>query len=229
MKIAIMQPYLFPYIGYFQLIKAVDKFVIYDDVNYIKKGWINRNDILVNNQKYLFTVSLDSSSQNKLINEILIKDDFVKLLKTIYFSYKKAPYFKQTYALLEEILSFQERNLSKFVTKSLTIISRYLGMKTEFIISSTLQKDTSLKGKDKILYICDKIGSKSYYNLIGGLELYDKSEFFTHNIDLKYIKAKPVFYKQFDTEFIPNLSIIDVMMFNSMEGINSLLDNYELI
>lgn len=105
MKIAVMQPYLFPYIGYFQLLNAVDMFVVFDDVNFIKKGWINRNNILVNRQKYLFTVPLKDASQNKLIKEVQIADDGwqEKFLKTVAQSYKKAEFFDEAFALIEKL------------------------------------------------------------------------------------------------------------------------------
>lgn len=229
MKLAIMQPYLFPYIGYFQLINAVDKFVIYDDVNYIKGGWINRNNILVNNQKYLFTVTLDQPSPYKLINEISIKDEFSKFLKTIYHSYLKAPYYLQTNNLLKKIISFQERNLGEFIANSLKEISIYLEINTEILISSQLNKNKALKNKEKILHICELLDANQYINAIGGQELYSKKEFSINNIELKFIKSNNIIYKQFNHEFVPWLSIIDVMMFNSKEEIKSMLNQYELI
>jgi hypothetical protein len=229
MKLGIMQPYLFPYIGYFQLIGAVDKFVIYDDVNYIKGGWINRNTILVSNKKYLFTVSLAQSSPNKLINEISIKDDFAQLMKTIHLSYMKAPFYHQTFQLLEDIFCFQEKNLGKFVASSIISISNYLGVETEFVLSSGIEKDNSLKNKDKVLHICEILGAATYVNAIGGQGLYNREEFASHNIELKFLQSNPLTYKQFHNEFVPGLSIIDIMMFNSVEEINNMLDQYEMI
>lgn len=224
-----MQPYLFPYIGYFQLINAVDKFVVYDDVSYINRGWINRNNILVNNKKHLFTVVLDHSSPHKLINETTIKDNFVDLLKTIRFSYIKAPYFQKIFSLLEGILTYQNRSLSHFIANSLITISNYLDIKTEFFISSAVDKDNSLKGKDKIFHICKILGAKKYLNAIGGIELYDKSDFAANNIELSFLSTKPIIYKQFNNEFIPMLSIIDVMMFNPQDKIREMLNAYELV
>jgi hypothetical protein len=229
MKLGIMQPYLFPYIGYFQMIKAVDKYVIYDDVNYIKGGWINRNNILVNKRKYLFTVVLEQSSPNKLINEIFIRDNFVKLTKTIRESYIKAPFFSQSFQLLEDIFSFQDKNLGQFTANSIISISHYLGIETEFILSSKLGKDNSLKNKDKVFQICEILGADTYINAIGGLELYTREDFTSHNIELKFLKTNSIIYHQFHNEFVPWLSIIDVMMFNSAEEINNMLDRYELI
>lgn len=228
MKLAIMQPYLFPYIGYFQLVNAVDKFVIYDDVNYIKGGWINRNYILANNQKHLFTVILNQASSFKLINEITIKDDFKKFLKTLHYSYTKAPYYRQAYDLLNEILSYQDKNLGRFAANSIRAISSYLHINTELIISSELKKNNTLKNKDKVLHICDLLNANVYINAIGGQELYSKEEFNVHNIELKFIRTSPVIYEQFSNTFVPWLSIIDVMFFNSPEEIKKMLNQYEL-
>jgi len=229
MKLAIMQPYLFPYIGYFQLMSAVDKFVIYDDVNYIKGGWINRNNILVNGQKYLFTVALDKSSSFKHINEIFIKDDFIKLQKTLRESYLKAPYFKQINELLENIFSYNEKQLGKFIANSIKVVSSYLEIDTELIISSEFNKNNILTNKDKVIHICKLSNANQYINAIGGQELYNKEEFTAHDIELKFIKSHDISYKQFNNEFIPQLSIIDVMMFNSPEEIKKMLNQYELI
>ena len=229
MKLGIMQPYLFPYIGYFQLIKAVDKYVIYDDVNYIKGGWINRNNILINSNKHLFTVILDQSSPYKLINEIAINDNFSKLLKTIYQSYAKAPFFAQSYSLLENIFSYQELNLGKFISNSIITISNYFGLETEFIISSSLSKDNTLKNIEKVLHICELLGAHTYINAIGGQQLYDKEVFEKHNVELKFLKTNQITYRQFNNQFIPWLSIIDVIMFNSVDNINEMLNQYELV
>jgi len=188
MKLAIIQPYLFPYIGYFQLINAVDKFVIYDDVNYIKGGWVNRNNLLVNNQKYLFTITLNQPSPFKLINEIIIKDEFNKLLKTLYHSYLKAPYYNQTFNLLNKIFSYRKRNLGEFITNSIKEISKYLGITTEIVVSSQLKKNNNLKNKEKVIHICEALNASKYINAIGGQALYNKVEFANHNIDLKFLK-----------------------------------------
>ena len=141
-----MQPYFMPYIGYFQLIKAVDKYVIYDDVNYIKGGWINRNNLLIGGEKRMFTITLKGASPNKLINEIEIGDSFQKLLKTLQTNYSKTPYFRQTMELMEQIILFPDRQLANFIANSLSKVTEYLGINTEFIISSQLPKNISLKG-----------------------------------------------------------------------------------
>ncbi len=229
MTIGIMQPYLFPYIGYFQAIKAADKYVIYDDVQYIKGGWINRNNILIGRQKTLFTISLKDASANKLINEIEISDDFEKFLKTLSMAYSKAPYKDQVLALLRDICAHSDKNLARFTGNSLIKIAKYLGMDTEFIYSSDLRKDNNLRAQDKVLAICEELGADKYINAIGGQELYSKDDFRAHGITLNFIKSLPISYKQFNSEFVPGLSIIDVMMFNTPEEVNVLLNNYELV
>ena len=227
-----MQPYFFPYIGYWQLIHAVDKFVVYDDVNFIKKGWINRNNILLNKNAHLFTLPLSKASQNKLINEINLQENLTErqnILKTIYSAYTKAPYFYKIKDILETIIMYDELNLSLYLQNQLKIISDYLCINTEFLLSSELQNDKSLHSQDKILDICKFLNADEYINPIGGLELYDKNIFLQKGIQLYFIKTWDIEYKQFGNNFIPNLSIIDVMMFNSPEQIKKMLDNYELI
>lgn len=229
MTLAIMQPYLFPYIGYWQLINVVDTFVIYDDVNYIKKGYINRNKILLNKKPKQFTVELMGASQNKLINEIEIGNNCIKILKSINQSYVKAPYFKNIFPLIEDIFNQKERNLAKFIGYSLEVISNYLNINTNFIYSSDIEKNNNLKGQDKILDICNKLKAKEYVNAIGGQELYSKDEFISKNIQLNFLKTELIEYEQFQNEFVPYLSIIDIMMFNSISEIKNMLDRYEFI
>ena len=191
MKVSIMQPYFFPYIGYFQLIANSDVFVIYDDVNFIKKGWINRNSILVNNTSYLFSMPLQNVSQNKLINEIFISDlDKWKmdLLKTISSSYKKAPFYQDVYPLIEKIISFDELNLAIYIQNSIQNLCAYLNINTKLIMSSEIVKNNGLKGENKIIDICLQLGANQYVNAIGGFELYTKENFRVKNIDLKFIK-----------------------------------------
>lgn len=229
MKIGIMQPYFFPYLGYFQLISIVNKYVIYDDVNYIKGGWINRNNILLNKQKYLFTIALEQSSPNKLVNEIKIKDDFIKFRKTIMQAYSKAPFFEDTIKLINLILSHDDRLLSGFTANSIIKISRHLGIDTEFLISSEIKKNNLLKNQDKVINICKLLMADEYINAIGGIELYNKNDFEMNKITLKFLKTTSINYNQFNNLFVPWLSIIDVMMFNSVGDIRKMLNNYELV
>ena len=232
MRVSIMQPYFFPYIGYFQLIANSDVFVIYDDVNYIKKGWINRNNILVNNQSYLFTVPIQNLSQNKHINEILISDLDkwkIDILKTISNSYKKAPFYNDVFPILEKIISFDELNLALYIKNSIKNLCAFLKIDTKILMSSEIEKNNNLRGENKILDICLKLNASEYINAIGGIELYKKENFSERNIDLKFIKSESITYPQFKNDFIPWLSIIDEIMFNSVEETGKLLNKFELM
>ncbi len=231
MTLAIMQPYLFPYIGYFQLLNAVDKFVIYDDVAFINRGWINRNSILNNGKAQLFTVPLKEASQNKLIHEISIDTDQKwrdKLLKTIQQTYKKAPHFPTVFPLVEAIFLQQESNISTYIYHSLTIICEYISISTPLVESSQIYNNQHLKAQERILDICLQEKADHYINPIGGRELYSKELFAEHGIQLNFIRSEKVEYPQFNNEFVPWLSIIDSMMFNSKEEIQKLLKTYIL-
>lgn len=231
MKVGIMQPYFMPYIGYFQLMKAVDKYVVYNDVNYTKNGWVARNNILVDKQKHLFSINLQGASQNKHFTDIQIGDDFKKLIKTLEYNYSKAPFFNSVMELMNTILSFPNKRLDLFLSNSFKLILSYLDIQTELILSSDIEKDNSLKGTDKILEICKKLDADTYYNAIGGQELYDREVFRNHNIALHFVQTDAnLSYRQFNhMTFVPNLSIIDILMFNSPLETNRLLDQYKLI
>jgi hypothetical protein len=227
MKIGIMQPYLFAYIGYFQLISAVDVFVIYDDVSYIVRGWINRNQFLINGEKRLFTISLHEASRNKLINEISIAEDFSKLIKMLEHNYSKAPCFNSVMELITKIIIYDKSNLALFIANSIKIILEYLHINTKLILSSSLNKEHGMKGQEKVLNICKLFDAVDYYNAIGGMELYSKKEFEKNGINLRFLKPNIISYKQFKNDFIPSLSIVDVMMFNSVEEIGMMLQAYD--
>lgn len=229
MKVAIMQPYLFPYIGYWQLIKAVDVFVIYDDVNYIKGGWINRNVILENGKRKLITLETRGASQNILINQILVGNNTESLIKTLIQNYRKAPYFKPVMGIILDLFCSGEKSLSKFITSTIRSVCSYLMISTKLIISSEVFNNLSLKGTDRIVDICRQLGADVYINAIGGKKLYDKSTFANEDLQLYYIESNPINYIQFgEAPFVPNLSIIDVMMFNSPEVIQRFLGDYRL-
>ena len=228
-----MQPYLFPYIGYYQLVSAVDKFVIFDDVNFINKGWINRNRILVNGEGHLFTMPVSRSSQNKLINEIELTDDYSKwkekFLKTLKNSYSKAPYFNTIYSMLTPLMDSSGKNLSEILRHILYRTVDYLQIETEMIHTSSVYDNANLKGQDRILDICKKENASEYLNPIGGKLLYNKEKFLKENINLYFLESGNIEYKQFSSKFVSNLSIIDIMMFNSPDEIKTHLVNYSLI
>lgn len=229
MKLGIMQPYFFPYIGYFQLIKLVDVYVIADDLNFIKNSYIKKNSILDNGAPALISLQLIGASQNKLINEIDVGNDIDKLLTAIQRRYAKAPYFKDVFPLLQSILLSEEKNLARFLGDSLIKISDYLDMQTKFLYSSEIEKNNDLKFDARIMDICKRVGSDHYINAIGGKELYDKQKFAEEGIKLDFIDTNDIEYEQFGKAFVPNLSIIDVLMFNSKDEIKILLDAYKLV
>lgn len=236
MKLGIMQPYLFPYIGYFQLINAVDNFVVYDDVQYIKNGWINRNAVLQsggNASSTQFTFSVRHDSFEKKINERQYSDAFPieakRFLKTLYYTYHNAPYYADTVELIQEILAYNDRCVSQYNTYSLQKISAYLGIKTKFLQSSTLKIPSELKAQDRVLWVCKHLGATTYVNSIGGQSLYCKEVFTGEGLILHFLKVGDISYQQFSSVFVPNLSIIDVMMFNSPQEIGDLLNTYTLI
>lgn len=226
-----MQPYFFPYIGYWQLINAVNKYIIYDDVNFIKGGWIQRNNILMNGQSMRIILRLCNASQNKLINEIEVLNDIYnkKILKTIKICYGRAPHFLDCFPILEEVINQDEKNLAKYLEFSIRLICKYLSINIEVFVSSEIKKNNDLRGKDKIIDICKIMGAKEYINAIGGKAFYTHDEFNARGIQLKFLKTNDIRYKQFNNEFIPNLSIIDVMMFNSINETKTLLEEFTLI
>ncbi len=228
-----MQPYFMPYIGYFQLINSVDEFIIYDNIQYTKKGWINRNRILVNRKDQLITLPLKKDSDYLNVVERELSEswdkDKSKMLNVIKSSYNKAPYFQEIFELISKCLNYSEVNLFKFIYNSIILINDYLEIKTPIIISSTINIDHTLKSQEKVLSLCKSQNAKIYINSIGGIELYDKETFKQNNIELNFIKSNLIQYKQFNTEFISWLSIIDVLMFNSKEQTKEYLNSYTLI
>ncbi|MFR3567544.1 MAG: WbqC family protein [Paraclostridium sordellii] len=232
MKLGIMQPYFLPYIGYWQLLNAVDQYVIYDDVNFIKGGWINRNNILMNNEAKLFNIQMQGASSNKLINEVEVSQNLVwkkKFLKTIENSYSKAPFYKDVYPVIEKIINCEEINLAKYIAYSISKVCEYLNINTKLVISSEITKNNNLKGQDKVIEICKILGADEYYNAIGGQELYSYDIFKHNGITLKFLETNKIEYLQFNDNFIPYLSIIDVLMFNSKENVKLMLDNYKVV
>ncbi len=231
MKLGIMQPYFFPYIGYYQLISAVDKFVLLDDVNFIKKGWINRNYIQINGKPFLFTVPLKKISQNKLIKELYLDDMSVwrkKLMKRIENSYKNSPYFKSVFELIDKIISNKNEMISDFIYFSICEVIKYLNIKTEIVKSSSIYHNNDLKGQNRILDICLKEGAKQYVNAINGKSLYSKDVFFNNGININFIKTIPLEYKSIQDSSDRSLSIIHLMMNYSVYEIDKLLKAYEL-
>ena len=232
MKLAIMQPYFLPYIGYFQLIAAVDQFVIYDQIKYTKKGWINRNRCLLNGADAMFSLPLKKGSDSLDVVERELAPDFdrSKLLSQFAGAYRRAPQFEPTFALLERIVRHADNNLFRYIHHSVAALCGHLGLGTELRVSSTLPFDNDLKGQDKVLAICQAAGADHYINSMGGAELYAKPVFAARGTPLQFLKPRPFEYPQFGQPFVPWLSIVDVLMFNPIEAVRACLDHhYDLV
>lgn len=232
MKLAIMQPYFLPYIGYFQLMAAVDQFVVYDRIKYTKKGWINRNRFLLNGSDAMFSLPLKKGSDALDIVKRELASDFDrgKLLCQFAGSYRRAPHFAQTFALMERIVRHPDNNLFGYIHHALITLCTHLAVQTEIRVASALPYDNELKGQDKVLAICQATGARHYINAIGGTELYAKPDFAARGIELQFLKPRPFDYPQFSQPFVPWLSIVDVLMFNPVEAVRTCLGhNYDLV
>lgn len=225
-KLAIMQPYLFPYVGYFQLVAAVEKFVFYDDVNYIKNGWINRNRILLGDTVHYITVPLAGASPSRKINEVEVqpRDQWLrKMLEALRHAYAKAPHYARVSQLVGDVLGAATSSVATLASHSVIETSRYLGIDTDFVASSTVYGNAALNGVDRVLDICAKECAGAYVNLPGGQALYERKDFDARGIDLGFIEPNLGAYRQFDETFHPGLSIVDVLMFNSADQVKAML------
>ncbi|BDC17403.1 WbqC family protein [Acidianus sp. HS-5] len=237
-KVAIMQPYFFPYIGYWQLIYAADIFIIFDIVQFIWKGWINRNRVLKENGgwKYI-TIPVKHTRREEKICEVEIVDNLDVLdhvLKNLAYYYKvkkKVPYYDETVFILRKILS--NININKIAKINEIIIRRLceiLDCNTEIYVASSMNFDYSnVKAPgDWAFEMTKQIRGDMYINPPGGRTLFDKAKFEAENIDLKFLVPNEIRYQQIDDKFEPWLSIIDVLMFNGVEKTKKLLEEYRL-
>lgn len=228
MKLAVMQPYLFPYIGYFQLIYAADLFLIYDDVSFIKQGYINRNSVLSPNGVTRFTVPVPNASSNRLISELAFSIDVSKVLKTIEQSYSKAAHFDVVFPIIRETLENEDRSIAEVCQQSYQSIFSYLSVEKQFKKTSELEYDRNLSARDRLIALCHKFGVNCYINASGGRSLYSERDFEERGVELKFIDSLPMEYQQGNHKFVPNLSVIDVLMHCSPEEAVTLLKRYEL-
>ena len=233
MRVAIMQPYFLPYLGYWQLLHAVDKFVIYDNIEFSKRGWFHRNQILMNNEAKLFSLPIKKDSDFLDVRERYIADDGLKQLRKIVgqikSAYSKAPHFKEVIPIIEQLFLYDEKNLFKYILNAIKSIKKEIKIDTEIIVSSEVEIDHSLKGENKVLAICKQLNASSYLNAIGGLELYDRNRFAEEDIPISFIKMDEIIYDQKSSSFVPYLSIIDVLMHNNKEEISKMLDKYSML
>jgi hypothetical protein len=232
MKLSIMQPYFLPYIGYFQLIASTDVFIVYDNIKYTKKGWINRNRMLRDGEPATFSLPLKKASDSLDVRERELSADFDpgKLLNQFYTAYRKAPHFNNTWPVIEEILRHQDQNLFGFLHHSIVRICSHLGITTEIRTSSKIEIDHGLKNQDKVLALCGAAGASLYVNPIGGMELYSKDDFRAKGVDLRFLRSKELVYPQFRESFVPWLSVLDVMMFHDPNSLRNVIETgYDLI
>ncbi|WP_083336797.1 WbqC family protein [Polaromonas sp. JS666] len=231
-SLAIMQPYFFPYLGYWQLISAVDKFVIYDDVNYIKSGWINRNRILVNAEPTYITVPLERASPYKTIAETNVDGSGRwrgKLAKMVALSYGRAPFFSEVFPSIENLIRHETPSLSAYLAHQISTLAGLLDIDTEFALSSASYDNRHLSGQDRVLDICETEEAGTYVNAIGGKAIYDPAAFARRGIDLRFISTSSFDYSQAAPKFVPHLSIIDLLMQVGFTGAKQHLQSYELI
>lgn len=231
-RIAVMQPYLLPYIGYFHLARASTLFVFYDDVNYITRGWINRNRILLNGVPHTFTVPLSNASQNRLIRDtpLSISPSWLsKFERTMRYAYGKAPQFDAVMPMLAELFARSHQDIGSLAMDSVATVFHHLGLPFEFERASELSPVTrGLEKSERLIRIARDCGFSKYVNALGGKVLYTKEHFQMKGIDLSFIASEPIVYQQFSNEFVPWLSIIDVLMFNEPAEVRALLDRYKL-
>lgn len=229
--VAVMQPYLFPYVGYFQLIRAADVFVFYDDVDFIKQGWINRNRILINGNDHLFTVPCHNVSSNETIRDVIVHENWRndKLLKKIRLAYANADAFDTAFPVIREVILQDWKYISAFAQESAKRVASYLDIDIDFYQSSDLPADPSLERADRLIELTKHFGAASYINMEGGKELYNKPYFSERGIELHFLEPQLPEYNQYNANtFHPGLSIIDVMMNVSKEDIQPMLSSYQL-
>lgn len=233
MAVAIMQPYFFPYLGYFQLVQAVDHFVFYDDVMFIKKGWINRNRILMQGNEFLFTIPLEKQSQNKTIRESTIswgKEFPIKFMNQIDSAYKKAPNYTEVRNLVDQVLQIKYASLADLASESVQATWAYLGLEKKFYQSSKLSISNDLGRAERLIEITKSLGESTYINAVNGQELYEKGIFKEKGIDLYFLKPNLNPYPQGNTkEYINGLSMIDVLMWNDKDEVVRWVGDSQLI
>ena len=232
MTLAGNQPYFLPYLGYWQLIHAADRFLIADDYDFIKEGWINRNYILVNGKPQYFRVEMVGGIPSRLIRDkrIAMKPLWLQdKLKTLRMAYHRAPFYEPGYALAERILLNPERNLSLFLEYSIREVCAYLGITTPIGHSSDLSGNSLLRREERIYDFCARLGADTYVNLPGGQKLYDYEAFAAHGIRLRFIQPVLKPYKQFGDRFTERLSILDAIMFNPPDALHAMLDDFTWI
>ena len=234
-KIAIMQPYFFPYIGYFSLIKHTDEFILFDTPQFMRHGWIERNRILKQGDSWLYIkVPLIKSSRETAIKDVMIDNsqDWKSKINAQLQIYKKtAPYYHQAQGIADELFSRKYDSITDLNKAALEIVCDYLGISHDIKIYSHMDIDTiPAEAPDEwALNICKALGDvDEYWNPPGGKSFFDRSKYDKAGIALKFHTVAIKEYDQKRTPFEAGLSIMDVIMFNSVDDIHRMLDNYEL-
>jgi len=227
-----MQPYFFPYLGYWQLLNLVDRFVIYDDVNYIQRGWVNRNRILINGAPSYLTLPLSNASQNKLICEISIDQTAkwrAKMLKSIEGAYRKSPFYAEIFPVVENIIRYENANLSDFLKHQIFKLAEYIGIETQIVESSRGYSNTVLSGQERIIDICRREQASVYVNPEGGVTLYDSAAFVAEKLSIQFLKSNTRCYRQRSESFVPHLSVVDTLMAEGRDGVRAFLEDFVII
>ena len=230
-----MQPYFFPYIGYFQLMNLVDKWIVFDTVQYIYHGWINRNRILHPTSGWQFViVPLETHSHNIIIKDVKITEQIewkTKILGQLTHYKKIAPFYSQTIEIISECFECKEKNISKFNVNILSVISNYLDIEFKYEFHSEMHTKLEVVEDpgDWALKISEVMNATQYVNPIGGKDLFDKNKFIEKGITLNFLEQNKFEYNQKREYFEKNLSIIDILMWNSKAQIRELLNGFTLI
>ncbi len=248
MRLAIMQPYFFPYVGYFQAIHAVDKYILYENLDYIKDGWMHRNRILsVAGKPQYIGAQLDGKSSNAKIRDIRLNSSLVwrrKLKNAFFLNYKRAAFFDETFSLLEELIDHDTEFLHQYNSAGIIALCRHIGIDTEIVSDNskyrTLENELDAlyesdlnripeKKVERVLRMCKEEGATDFVNAIGGQQLYRKEVFLQKDISLHFVETGQISYRQFSDDFYPSLSIIDMLMHNGVKNTYSLILQYNLI
>ena len=227
-KVAVMQPYLFPYLGYFQLAHAVDDFVFLDDVTFIKGGYINRNNILLNGQPHRFAVPVHDISSFRAIREHRYIGPATKFLDLLHHAYRKAPQFEAVYPLVQNVLGDADDLVSRVNARSVSMTLDYLGVLRSFGFSSTIDPLPAHSGEERVMRLCEHRQAAVYINASGGRALYDAGRFRGQGLSLGFIEPQLTEYRQKAERFVPGLSIIDVLMWNTPQDVAEMLANYSV-
>lgn len=230
MIVAIMQPYFFPYIGYFQLMNAVDLFVVFDDVQYIDRGWVNRNKIMIEGEAKWLTFPVLKGNRNLKINErhyLHDPENIDALKRRVRAGYERSPYFDTAFALFSEILDFEDGNVARFNANLLRRVGDELGLHCEYAMSSAFDIPTEMKGQERILALCKSVGASHYINPVGGADLYHDDTFKREAVNLSFLrtKATPEHVKMEPQLF----SILHELIRFGVTGVKRRLDAYELM